>query len=112
MITIAAHGIQAVDPIMIHQHSGHIVNTPSMAGLFTSPGLGSWCPPPPDPLGNPARACRNTLRRSGAGEVRTLLFGAATELSKYRLTRGELLRGVFVVAPWRNPLCRHLTLRR
>jgi NAD(P)-dependent dehydrogenase (short-subunit alcohol dehydrogenase family) len=37
-----AHGIQAVYPIMIRQHSGHIVNTASMAGLFTSPGLGSY----------------------------------------------------------------------
>jgi NAD(P)-dependent dehydrogenase (short-subunit alcohol dehydrogenase family) len=37
-----AHGIQAVYPIMIGQHSGHIVNTASMAGLVTSPGLGSY----------------------------------------------------------------------
>ena len=37
-----AHGIQAVYPIMIRQHSGHIVNTASGAGLFTSPGLGSY----------------------------------------------------------------------
>jgi NAD(P)-dependent dehydrogenase (short-subunit alcohol dehydrogenase family) len=37
-----AHGIQAVYPIMIRQHSGHIVNTASMAGLVTSPGLGSY----------------------------------------------------------------------
>ena len=29
------HGIQAVYPIMIRQHSGHIVNTASMAGLIT-----------------------------------------------------------------------------
>ena len=37
-----AHGIQAVYPIMIRQHSGHIVNTASMAGLVTSPGMGSY----------------------------------------------------------------------
>jgi NAD(P)-dependent dehydrogenase (short-subunit alcohol dehydrogenase family) len=37
-----AHGIQAVYPIMIRQHSGHIVNTASMAGLIASPGLGSY----------------------------------------------------------------------
>ena len=36
------HGIQAVYPIMIGQHSGHIVNTASMAGLVTNPGLGSY----------------------------------------------------------------------
>jgi NADP-dependent 3-hydroxy acid dehydrogenase YdfG len=30
------HGIQAVYPIMIRQHSGHIVNTASMAGLITN----------------------------------------------------------------------------
>ena len=34
------HGIQAVYPIMIRQHSGHIVNTASMAGLVTSSGSG------------------------------------------------------------------------
>ena len=37
-----AHGIQAVYPIMIRQHSGHIVNTASMAGLVASPGQGSY----------------------------------------------------------------------
>jgi NAD(P)-dependent dehydrogenase (short-subunit alcohol dehydrogenase family) len=36
------HGIQAVYPIMIRQHSGHIVNTASMAGLVAGPGLGSY----------------------------------------------------------------------
>ena len=32
------HGIQAVYPIMIRQHSGHIVNTASLAGLHHSTG--------------------------------------------------------------------------
>jgi short-subunit dehydrogenase len=36
------HGIQAVYPIMIRQHSGHIVNTASMAGLVASPGSVSY----------------------------------------------------------------------
>ncbi len=36
------HGIQAVYPIMIRQHSGHIVNTASMAGLVASPGMASY----------------------------------------------------------------------
>ena len=36
------HGIQAVYPIMIRQHSGHIVNTASMAGLVTMPGPASY----------------------------------------------------------------------
>ncbi|MFV8054478.1 SDR family NAD(P)-dependent oxidoreductase [Mycobacterium sp. 48b] len=36
------HGIQAVYPIMIRQHSGHIVNTASMAGLMTGAGQGSY----------------------------------------------------------------------
>jgi NADP-dependent 3-hydroxy acid dehydrogenase YdfG len=35
------HGIQAVYPIMIRQHSGHIVNTASMAGLATTAGQAS-----------------------------------------------------------------------
>jgi NADP-dependent 3-hydroxy acid dehydrogenase YdfG len=37
-----AHGIQAVYPIMIRQHSGHIVNTASMAGLLAAPGTASY----------------------------------------------------------------------
>jgi NAD(P)-dependent dehydrogenase (short-subunit alcohol dehydrogenase family) len=37
-----AHGIQAVYPIMIRQHSGHIVNTASMAGLVAAPGSASY----------------------------------------------------------------------
>jgi NADP-dependent 3-hydroxy acid dehydrogenase YdfG len=36
------HGIQAVYPIMIRQHSGHIVNTASMAGLVATPGSASY----------------------------------------------------------------------
>ena len=36
------HGIQAVYPIMIRQHSGHIVNTASMAGLLTTVGQASY----------------------------------------------------------------------
>jgi NAD(P)-dependent dehydrogenase (short-subunit alcohol dehydrogenase family) len=36
------HGIQAVYPIMIRQHSGHIVNTASMAGLITTSGQGAY----------------------------------------------------------------------
>src|SRR5277367_4291720 len=36
------HGIQAVYPIMIRQHSGHIVNTASMAGLITTSGAASY----------------------------------------------------------------------
>jgi NAD(P)-dependent dehydrogenase (short-subunit alcohol dehydrogenase family) len=36
------HGIQAVYPIMIRQHSGHIVNTASIYGLVTTPGFGSY----------------------------------------------------------------------
>jgi NAD(P)-dependent dehydrogenase (short-subunit alcohol dehydrogenase family) len=37
------HGIQAVYPIMIGQHSGHIVNTASIAGLVaTMPGPASY----------------------------------------------------------------------
>ncbi len=36
------HGIQAVYPIMIRQHSGHIVNTASMAGLMSGAGQASY----------------------------------------------------------------------
>jgi NAD(P)-dependent dehydrogenase (short-subunit alcohol dehydrogenase family) len=37
-----ANGIQAVYPVMIRQHDGHIVNTASMAGLVSAPGDGSY----------------------------------------------------------------------
>jgi NAD(P)-dependent dehydrogenase (short-subunit alcohol dehydrogenase family) len=37
-----AHGIQAVYRVMIGQRSGHIVNTASVAGLFATPGEGSY----------------------------------------------------------------------
>lgn len=33
------HGVQAAYPVMIRQRFGHIVNTASMAGLTTSPGM-------------------------------------------------------------------------
>jgi NADP-dependent 3-hydroxy acid dehydrogenase YdfG len=36
------HGIHAVYPIMIGQHSGHIVNTASLAGLVTTVGQASY----------------------------------------------------------------------
>lgn len=36
------HGIQAVYPVMIRQHSGHIVNTASMAGLVTTTSQASY----------------------------------------------------------------------
>ena len=36
------HGIQAVYPIMIQQHSGHIVNTASMAGLVAAAGATNY----------------------------------------------------------------------
>ena len=39
------HGIQAVYPIMIRQHSGHIVNTASMAGLITTSAMPATRPP-------------------------------------------------------------------
>jgi len=35
-------GIHAVYPLMIRQHSGHIVNTASIAGLVTMPSQGSY----------------------------------------------------------------------
>jgi NAD(P)-dependent dehydrogenase (short-subunit alcohol dehydrogenase family) len=36
------HGIQAVYPIMLEQGRGHIVNTASLAGLISSPGMASY----------------------------------------------------------------------
>ena len=38
-----AYGVQAVYPIMIAQHSGHIVNTASVAGIFPGALAGSYC---------------------------------------------------------------------
>jgi NAD(P)-dependent dehydrogenase (short-subunit alcohol dehydrogenase family) len=37
-----ANGIQAIYPIMIRQHDGHIINTASMAGLVAAPADGSY----------------------------------------------------------------------
>jgi NAD(P)-dependent dehydrogenase (short-subunit alcohol dehydrogenase family) len=36
------HGVQCAYPVMLRQGFGHIVNTASMAGLTTSPGLASY----------------------------------------------------------------------
>jgi NAD(P)-dependent dehydrogenase (short-subunit alcohol dehydrogenase family) len=36
------HGVAAAYPIMVRQRAGHIVNTASLAGLITSPGLAPY----------------------------------------------------------------------
>jgi NAD(P)-dependent dehydrogenase (short-subunit alcohol dehydrogenase family) len=36
------HGVRAVYPIFIEQRRGHIVNTASVAGLISTPGLGGY----------------------------------------------------------------------
>ena len=37
------HGIQAFVPKMIAQGEGHVVNTASIAGLLSAPGMGPYC---------------------------------------------------------------------
>lgn len=37
------HGIRAFVPRMLHQDEGHILNTASVAGLLSPPGMGSYC---------------------------------------------------------------------
>jgi len=37
------HGIRAFVPRMIAQGEGHVVNTASIAGLVTAPGMGAYC---------------------------------------------------------------------
>ncbi|HEX2570827.1 MAG TPA: SDR family NAD(P)-dependent oxidoreductase [Polyangia bacterium] len=37
------HGIRAFMPILQRQGEGHIVNTASVAGVMTGPGLGAYC---------------------------------------------------------------------
>jgi NAD(P)-dependent dehydrogenase (short-subunit alcohol dehydrogenase family) len=37
------HGIRAFVPRMIEQGEGHVVNTASMAGLISAPGMGAYC---------------------------------------------------------------------
>jgi NAD(P)-dependent dehydrogenase (short-subunit alcohol dehydrogenase family) len=37
------HGVRAFVPRMIEQGEGHVVNTASVAGLITAPGMGPYC---------------------------------------------------------------------
>jgi NAD(P)-dependent dehydrogenase (short-subunit alcohol dehydrogenase family) len=37
------HGVRAFMPILLRQGEGHIVNTASVAGVMTGPGLGPYC---------------------------------------------------------------------
>lgn len=37
------HGIRAFVPRMVEQGHGHVVNTASMAGLVSAPGMGAYC---------------------------------------------------------------------
>jgi len=37
------HGIRAFVPRMIEQGEGHVVNTASIAGLISAPGMGAYC---------------------------------------------------------------------
>jgi NAD(P)-dependent dehydrogenase (short-subunit alcohol dehydrogenase family) len=37
------HGVRAFVPRMIAQGEGHVVNTASMAGLISAPGMGAYC---------------------------------------------------------------------
>jgi NAD(P)-dependent dehydrogenase (short-subunit alcohol dehydrogenase family) len=64
------HGIQAAYPIMIRQHSGHIVNTASMAGLMTNAGQASYAA-----TKHAVVALSNTLRLQAARHgVRVSVF--------------------------------------
>jgi NADP-dependent 3-hydroxy acid dehydrogenase YdfG len=95
-----AHGIQAVYPIMIRQHSGHIVNTASMAGLVTNAGQASY-----SATKHAVVALSNTLRLQAArhgvqvsvlcpGVIRTpiLTGGKYGRLKMTRISDEELLR--------------------
>jgi NAD(P)-dependent dehydrogenase (short-subunit alcohol dehydrogenase family) len=93
-----AHGIQAVYPIMIRQHSGHIVNTASMAGLVASPGLGSYTATKHAVVGI-SKALRVEAERHGVqvsvfcpGVIRTPIL-AGGEYGRYKgVSDEELLR--------------------
>lgn len=39
----AVHGVRAFAPRLIAQNEGHIVNTASVAGLISPPGMGAYC---------------------------------------------------------------------
>ena len=92
------HGIQAVYPIMIRQHSGHIVNTASMAGLVASPGLGSYTATKHAVVGI-SKALRVEAERHGVqvsvlcpGVIRTPIL-AGGEYGRYKgVSDEELLR--------------------
>jgi NADP-dependent 3-hydroxy acid dehydrogenase YdfG len=94
------HGIQAVYPIMIRQHSGHIVNTASLAGLVTNAGQASY-----GATKHAVVALSNTLRLQAArhgvqvsvlcpGVIRTpiLTGGKYGRLKMTRMSDEELLK--------------------
>jgi NADP-dependent 3-hydroxy acid dehydrogenase YdfG len=79
------HGIQAVYPIMIRQHSGHIVNTASLAGLVASPGSASYTATKHAVVGI-SKVLRAEAERHGVqvsvlcpGAVRTPMHGVSDE---------------------------------
>ena len=75
------HGIQAVYPVMIRQHSGHIVNTASMAGLVATPGRRAT-PPPSTPSSRLSKALRVEAERHGV-QVSVFCPGAIRTPSEY-----------------------------
>ena len=87
------HGIQAVYPIMITHHSGHSVNTASMAGLVTTVAQAAT-PPPSTPSSRSPERCgwrrsatstcqcfvqaSSELRSSQAASTDTIMESATT----------------------------------
>jgi NAD(P)-dependent dehydrogenase (short-subunit alcohol dehydrogenase family) len=93
-----AHGIQAVYQIMIRQHSGHIVNTASMAGLLASPGAASYTASKHAVVGL-SRALRVEAERHGVqvsvlcpGAIRTPILTGGEYGRFHGLSKEELLK--------------------
>src|ERR1700756_1271183 len=91
------HGIQAVYPTMIRQHSGQIVNTASMAGLVTNAGMASYSATKHAVVGL-SRALRVEAERHGVqvsvlcpGAVRTPILTGG-EYGRFRGMTDEDLR--------------------
>jgi NAD(P)-dependent dehydrogenase (short-subunit alcohol dehydrogenase family) len=95
------HGIQAVYPIMIRQHFGHIVNTASLAGLCATPGRGAYTATKHAVVGI-SKTLRVEAERHGVkvsvlcpGAVRTPILTGMYEDLPPNVTKSEVMKKIW-----------------